>query len=52
MRCIPNLKRPPPPLPRSSQTDYYLAREAAKFTGNSVSTFTAFLILERQWLGR
>jgi hypothetical protein len=34
------------------QVDYYLALGANKFTGNSVSTFTAFLILERQWLGR
>lgn len=36
----------------SRQVDYYLGREAGKFTGNSVSTFTAFIILERQWLGR
>lgn len=32
--------------------DYYLGLEAEKFTGNSVSTFTAFLILERRWLDR
>lgn len=35
-----------------NQVDYYLGLEAEKFTGNSVSTFTAFIILERQWLGR
>jgi hypothetical protein len=34
------------------QVDYYLGLHAQKFTGNSVSTFTAFIILERQWLGR
>lgn len=32
--------------------DYYLGLEAEKFIGNSVSTFTAFIILERQWLNR
>ncbi|EFN52179.1 hypothetical protein CHLNCDRAFT_139378 [Chlorella variabilis] len=36
----------------SALVDYYLGLEAEKFTGNSVSTFTAFIILERQWLGR
>lgn len=32
--------------------DYYLGLEAERFVGNSVSTFTAFIMLERQWLGR
>ncbi|KAL4856629.1 hypothetical protein ACK3TF_003058 [Chlorella vulgaris] len=36
----------------SALVDYYLGLHAQKFTGNSVSTFTAFIILERQWLGR
>ncbi|KAI3432375.1 hypothetical protein D9Q98_003932 [Chlorella vulgaris] len=36
----------------SALVDYYLGLDADKFTGNSVSTFTAFMILERQWLGR
>jgi hypothetical protein len=35
-----------------SQVDYHLALEAEQFTGNSVSTFTAFIMLERRWLGR
>lgn len=34
------------------QVDYYLGLQADMFIGNSVSTFTAFIILERQWLGR
>jgi hypothetical protein len=34
------------------QVDYYLGLDAQNFTGNSVSTFTAFIILKRQWLGR
>lgn len=34
------------------QVDYYLGLQADRFIGNSVSTFTAFIILERQWLGR
>lgn len=34
------------------QVDYYLSLQANSFIGNSVSTFTAFVILERQWLGR
>jgi hypothetical protein len=29
---------------------YFLALEAQRFAGNSVSTFTAFLLLERRWL--
>ncbi len=33
------------------QVDYYLGLQAEKFIGNSVSTFTAFIILERQWMG-
>ncbi|KAL4434825.1 hypothetical protein ABPG77_005352 [Micractinium sp. CCAP 211/92] len=36
----------------SALVDYYLGLQADKFIGNSVSTFTAFIILERQWLGR
>ena len=35
-----------------SQVDYYLALQAGKFIGNSVSTFSAFVILERQWQDR
>ena len=34
------------------QVDYYLALQAGKFIGNSVSTFSAFVILERQWQDR
>lgn len=40
----------PPRLP--PQVDYYLGLEAQRFIGNSVSTFTAFIILERQWAHR
>ena len=32
--------------------DYSLGLEAQRFIGNSVSTFTAFIILERQWAHR
>lgn len=30
--------------------DYFLAMDAARFAGNSVSTFSALLMLERQLL--
>ena len=36
----------------SALVGYYLALDADKFSGNSVSTLTAMLILERQWLNR
>lgn len=42
----------PLPVCPFPQVDYYLGLQADKFIGNSVSTFTAFIILERQWLGR
>ena len=32
--------------------DYYIALNAERFMGNSVSSFSALLLLERQHLGR
>ncbi|KAI7846355.1 hypothetical protein COHA_000192 [Chlorella ohadii] len=32
--------------------DYYLGLDAQRFLGNSVSTFTAFIMLERKWAHR
>lgn len=34
------------------QVDYYLGLDAQRFLGNSVSTFTAFIMLERKWAHR
>jgi hypothetical protein len=41
-------------LPRElcAAVDYYYALSADKFIGNSVSTFSAMLIMERRYLGR
>ncbi|KAL4854369.1 hypothetical protein ACK3TF_004887 [Chlorella vulgaris] len=36
----------------SALVDYYLGRGVDQFIGNSVSTFTAMLMMERQWLKR
>lgn len=50
--CRPPLPPSPTPFTSHQQLDYYLALNAAKFIGNSVSTFTAYAALERHWLRR
>lgn len=51
MELLPSLDTlaSPPPAP---QVDYYLGLDAQRFLGNSVSTFTAFIMLERKWAHR